>query len=205
MRRTARPGLFLGVAFVVAIGWGWLAQPAVTGCTARQSGWNLDVERAMDVVGISPGMAVGEAGAGDGYFTLPMARRIGPGGAVYANDIDRRSLDTLADRAGRQALANVHVVQGDVDDPKFPRHDLKLVVAVHAFHDFGRPVEWLQNLRKYLKPDGAFAIIDRDPDQGASNHFMGRDRIMAHATAAGYHLTKLVDDIPGYIIVVLNP
>lgn len=203
MRPAVRHALLLVLALVVAAGSGSLAGPARP-ATAGQ-GWDLDVEKAMDIVGVASGMTVGEAGAGDGYFTLPMARRVAPGGAVYANDISRRALDRLADRAGRQELSNVHVVEGDVIDPRFPRRDLELVVAVHAFHDFGRPVEWLRNLRKYLTPTGTFAIIDRDPDQGASDHFMGRERVMAHASAAGYRLVKLVDDIPGYFIIVLRP
>ena len=109
------------------------------------AGWDLDIERAMDAVGVAPGMVVGEAGAGDGYFTLPMARRVGAAGAVYANDISRRALDQLKSNARRERLDNVHIVEGDTDDPRFPRRDLELVVIVHAFHDFSQPVEWLRN------------------------------------------------------------
>jgi predicted methyltransferase len=47
----------------------------------------------MDAVGVKPGMRIGEAGAGRGYFTFPLARRVGPGGVVFANDISTSSLD----------------------------------------------------------------------------------------------------------------
>ena len=171
----------------------------------RAASWNLDIERAMDVVGVAPGMVVGEAGAGDGYFTLPMARRVGGAGAVYANDISRRALDSLASNARRERLDNVHVVQGDQDDPRFPRRDLELVVIVHAFHDFSQPVEWLENARKYLRPGAAVAIIDRDPSQGAEGHFWPRERILGYAESAGYEMTKLVDDISRHLIIVIKP
>ena len=184
-----------------------LAAAAATGLAAVTScqGWNLDIDAAMDVVGIAPGLIVGEAGAGDGYFTLPMARRVGPSGAVYANDISRRALGSLAASAKREGLANIQTVEGAVDDPLFPRRDLDLIVIVHAFHDFSQPVEWLVNARKYLRPGGAIGIIDRDPSQGAESHFWTRERILGHATSAGYEMTKLVDSISKHLIIVLKP
>ena len=109
--------------------------------------WLLDIERAMDVAGVAPGLVIGEAGAGDGYFTLPMARRVGPAGLVYANDISTRALRSLEEHAARAELTNIRTVVGDVTIRRFPRRDLQLVVVVHAFHDFSQPVEWLVNRR----------------------------------------------------------
>ena len=182
VRRAARAGLF-AVALVGLLtggaavsGYGGRAISAL-----RADAWNLDIERAMDVVGVAPGMVVGEAGAGDGYFTLPMARRVGSAGAVYANDISGRALDRLESNARREGLANIQVVAGVVDDPRFPRQDLELVVIVHAFHDFSQPVEWLRNVRRYLRSGATVAIIDRDPAQGGDHHFWPRDRIIGYA------------------------
>ncbi len=171
----------------------------------RALAWNLDIDAAMDVAGIAPGMVVGEAGAGDGYFTLPMARRVGASGAVYANDISARALRQLAERARRDGLAHVHTIEGDIDDPRFPRRDLDLVVIVHAFHDFSQPVSWLRNTRKYLKPGAAVAIIDRDPAQGAEGHFWTRERILGYAADAGFEPVKVVDGISKHLIIVLRP
>jgi len=159
----------------------------------------------MDAVGVAPGMVVGEAGAGDGYFTLPMARRVGAEGAVYANDISRRALDRLESNARRERIDNIHVVEGDVDDPRFPRRDLELVVVVHAFHDFSQPVEWLRNVKKYLRPGAAVAIIDRDPGQGAEDHFWTRERILGYAASAGFGPVKVVDGISRHLIIVITP
>jgi hypothetical protein len=93
-----------------------------------------------------------------------------------------------------------------VDDPLFPRKDLELVVVVHAFHDFSRPVDWLVNLKKYLRPDGAVVIIDIDPAQGScDSHFWPRERILGYAATAGYEKAKLVDDISKHLIIVLKP
>jgi tRNA A58 N-methylase Trm61 len=206
MRRTRLTGLIvLALAALLAggavvSGYGSRALSAV-----RAASWDLDIERAMDVVGVAPGMVVGEAGAGDGYFSLPMARRVGPEGAVYANDISRRVLSQLESNARREQLDNVHVVEGDVDDPRFPRRDLELVVIVHAFHDFTQPVAWLRNVKKYLRPGATVAIIDRDPDQVGDSHFWPRERIVRYAEEAGFEPTKVVDSISRHLIVVIKP
>jgi ubiquinone/menaquinone biosynthesis C-methylase UbiE len=205
MRRAVRYGLLPVVVLAVAAVVGLSAYSAVAP-SLRALSWDLDIERAMDAAGVAPGMIVGEAGAGDGYFTLPMARRVGPEGAVYANDISQRALSLLAESAKREQLTNVHTVEGTVDDPRFPRKDLALVVVVHAFHDFSRPVDWLVNLRKYLRPDGVVAIIDIDPSQGSrDSHFWPRERILGYAATAGYEKAKLSDDISKHLIIVLKP
>lgn len=205
MRRAVRFGLLLVVVLAVAAVVGLSAYSAVAP-RLRALSWALDIERAMDAAGIAPGMIVGEAGAGDGYFTLPMARRVGSQGAVYANDISRRALNSLEANARREQLANVHTVEGTIDDPLFPRKDLELVVVVHAFHDFSKPVEWLVNAKKYLRPGGAIAIIDLDPSQGRrDSHFWPRERILEYAASAGFEKTKLVDDISKHLIIVLKP
>jgi ubiquinone/menaquinone biosynthesis C-methylase UbiE len=205
MRRAVRFGLLPVVVLAVAAVVGLSAYSTVAP-RLRALSWDLDIERAMDAAGVAPGMIVGEAGAGDGYFTLPMARRVGSEGAVYANDISKRVLTALAENARREQLANIHTVEGAVDDPRFPRQDLELVVVVHAFHDFSKPVEWLVNARKYLRPGGAVAIIDMDPSQGrGDSHFWTRERILEYAVSAGYEKVKLVDDISKHLIIVLKP
>jgi len=133
-----------------------------------------------------------------------MARRVGASGVVFANDISRRALNSLAASARRDGLSNIQTVEGTVDDPRFPRQDLDLIVIVHAFHDFSQPVEWLVNARKYLRPGGTVAIIDRDPSQGAESHFWTRERILGHAESAGFEMTKLVDDVSKHLIIVLK-
>jgi len=188
------------VGGVAATGYGGRALSAL-----RAQGWNLDIDRAMDAAGVASGMVVGEAGAGDGYFTLPMARRVGPSGAVYANDISRRALDRLQAEARREQLDNIQIVEGDVDDPRFPRRDLQLIVIVHAFHDFSRPVEWLRNARNYLRPGAGVVIIDRDPAQGGERHFWPREQILRYAGEAGFAPVNVVDTISRHLIIVIKP
>jgi ubiquinone/menaquinone biosynthesis C-methylase UbiE len=166
--------------------------------------WHLDIEKAMDAIGLTAGMVVGEAGAGDGYFTIPMARRVGSTGLVLANDISQRALTSLDANRTREHLANIQTVLGTVDDPQFPRRDLQLVVLVHAFHDFSSPVEWLVNVKKYLRPGASLAIIDKDPAQGAEAHFWPKSRIVGYLHDAGFELVKAVDEISEHLILVFK-
>jgi len=190
------------VAGLVALRAGAVAASPSSGPAPQ---WHLEIDKAMDAIGVAPGMVIGEAGAGEGYFTLPMARRVGPTGIVYANDISARALRTLEQHSTRDGLGNIRTVVGDVDDPRFPQRDLQLVVVVHAFHDFSHPVEWLVNLKAYLRPCATVAIIDLDPAQGAESHFWSRERIERHASEAGYELTKAVDDVSAHLILVFTP
>ena len=87
-------------------------------------------EKIMDAIGVEPKMRIGEAGAGTGYFTFPLAGRVGPEGIVYANDISTSSLDVIRTRADAEGLVNIEIVVGAVEDPLFPETDLDMVVMV---------------------------------------------------------------------------
>jgi ubiquinone/menaquinone biosynthesis C-methylase UbiE len=150
----------------------------------------LQPERVMDAIGVRPGMVVGEAGAGRGYFTFKLSRRVGPGGRVYANDIDEDALGHVRKVCRDEGIANVETVVGEVDDPRFPVTGLEMVVMVYALHDFSRPVPFLQNLKKYLARGGTVAILDQDPGASGNSHFMSRERYLELFAESGYELAR---------------
>jgi len=194
------------VLALLVLGLGTIAAPSLAGCHNTAAQWRLDVEKAMDAIGVAPGMIVGEAGAGDGYFTFPLLGRVGDKGAVYANDIDSRALARLRARGEREGYSNVHIVVGRVDDPLFPRKDLDMVVVVHALHDFSQPVEWMVNLKKYMRPGATLAVIEVNPERGRHDrHFWPSDRIVGYAKEAGYDTVKIADDGDEHMLIVLRP
>ena len=165
----------------------------------------LQPERVLDAVGIRPGMVVGEAGAGRGYFTFKLARRVGASGRVYANDIDRTALDHVRQVCRDEAIGNVETVVGEVEDPLFPVAGLEVVVMVYALHDFSRPVAFLQNLKKYLKPGGTVVILDQDPDATGDHHFLTRERLVELFTESGYELARDERFLEKDLLLVFRP
>ena len=117
-------------------------------------------EKLLDIAGVKPEMSVGEAGAGSGYFTFYISRRVGDRGKVYANDIDESSLQNLKDRCEREGAENIETVLGETADPCFPVSDLDMVTMLYAFHDFTEKEQWLRNVKKYMKEDASLVIFD---------------------------------------------
>jgi SAM-dependent methyltransferase len=114
----------------------------------------------LEAIRVRPGMVVGEVGARHGRITIPLARRVGPGGKVYANDIDGPALAFLRDRAVREKLANIETIVGKVDDPLFPPATLDLAVMVLTYHELTQPAALLKNLASALKPGATLALVE---------------------------------------------
>ncbi len=141
-------------------------------------------EKLLDIAGVKSGMIVGEAGAGDGFLTFFLAKRVGASGHIYANDIDSDSLHRLNERSRSEGVGNITTVLGKVDDPLFPVNGLDLVTMIWAFHDFTERVAWLKNVKKYLKEDAGIFIFD-----GQAAHF-SREIAQSDAEEAGFRLVR---------------
>jgi ubiquinone/menaquinone biosynthesis C-methylase UbiE len=178
--------------------------PASAADDARRDA-QLQPDRVMDAIGIRPGMVVGEAGAGRGYFTFKLARRVGASGKVYANDIDRAALDHVRQVCRDENIGNIETVVGEVEDPLFPVAGLEVVVMVYALHDFAGPVAFLENLKKYLKPAGTVVVLDQDPDVTGDRHFLTRERLVALFGESGYALARDERFLEKDLLLVFRP
>ena len=167
----------------------------------------LQPDKIMDLIGVRPGMMIGEGGAGQGYFTFKLAARVGETGRIYANDISKRALDVLEDRCREREVNNITTVMGEVEDPLFPTTQLDMVFMVAAFHDFAEPVEWLVNVKRYIKPDATLVIVEKDPKKlsRGSSHHMTVDEILEAAEKAGYELVGLEDFLEQDNVFVFRP
>jgi ubiquinone/menaquinone biosynthesis C-methylase UbiE len=153
----------------------------------------MQPEKIMDSVGIKPGMIIGEAGAGGGYFTFWISKRVGETGTVYANDIDKKELNKLKNKCEEENITNIQTVVGEIDNPLFPVDSLDMVTMMTAFHDFTKPVEWMNNVKKYLKPDAKLVIIDGDPEKLNSNrgHFLTQKEVLDIMKKTDFELVKI--------------
>ena len=164
-------------------------------------------EKVMDVIGLRGGMIVGEAGASYGYFTFKMSQRVGTTGMIYANDIDPSVLQLIEEKCRLEKITNIKTVLGAVDDPLFPKNSLDMVVVFDCLFEFSQPAEWMQNTRKYLKPEGRLVIVDPDPSKmGSSEHFLSRKKIQDFARESGYASIEVDDSfMKSHMIIVLQP
>ncbi len=121
-----------------------------------------EADRVMDKAGIAAGMTVADIGAGEGYYTIRLAGRVGENGRVLAQDIIPKVRDTLAERVYRENLDNVSVKLGEPADPKLPPASFDRIMMVHMYHEIADPYEFLWRLRPSLKPGGRVIIVDAD-------------------------------------------
>lgn len=103
---------------------------------------------ALDALKLATGASVADVGAGSGYMTVKMARRVGPNGKVYANDIQPQMLTLLKQRLDREKLTNVELVLGTFDDPRLPASTLDLILMVDVYHEFSQPQAMLRRMRE---------------------------------------------------------
>jgi ubiquinone/menaquinone biosynthesis C-methylase UbiE len=116
----------------------------------------------MRIAGVRPGMTVADIGAGEGYYTVRLAAKVGPKGRVLAEDIVKTFHDRLADRVYREQLGNVSVRLGQPADPQLPPGSFDRIFMVHMYHEIAEPYEFLWNLRPALAPEGLVVVVDAD-------------------------------------------
>ena len=119
-----------------------------------------EAEQVMQLAGIRPGMSVADVGAGEGYYTVRLARVVGPHGRVLAEDIVPQVRDSLSERIQREGLDNVAVKLGTPDDPMLPPESFDRVFLVHMYHEVASPYAFLWHLREGVKPDGLIIVVD---------------------------------------------
>jgi ubiquinone/menaquinone biosynthesis C-methylase UbiE len=108
----------------------------------------------MDAMGIADASVVADVGAGSGWFTIKLARRVGPRGIVYAQDVQLEMLNAITRRVQREGLQNVRPILGRGSDPRLPARSLDAVLMVDAYHEIEDRVTMLANIARALKPDG---------------------------------------------------
>ena len=121
-----------------------------------------EAEEVMQLAGVKPGMWVADVGAGEGYYTIRLARMVGPSGRVLAEDIVPAVRDALSERIQRENLDNVAVKLGTPDNPMLPRESFDRVFMVHMYHEVQSPYAFLWHLREAVKPGGLVVVVDSD-------------------------------------------
>lgn len=153
----------------------------------------------MGIAGIREGMTVADIGAGEGYYTMRLAARVGPTGRVVAQDVVPAVRDRLADRVTREQLDNVSVKLGGPADPKLPAGSFDRIFMVHMYHEIRRPYEFLWRLRPALAERGQVVVVEADRPE--MEHGMPPLQLDCEFRAVGYRLVerRRVPEVDGYI------
>ena len=165
-------------------------------------------EKALDALNLKPGMVVADIGAGVGYMSLRMARRVGPAGKVYANDLQPPMLDLLRQNAAKAGIGNIVTVVGDVADPKLPANTMDLVLLVDVYHEFSQPQQMLRKIRDTLKADGRLVLLEyraEDPNVPIiAEHKMTVAQVKSELEAEGFVLQPVIETLPRQHILILT-
>jgi predicted methyltransferase len=167
-----------------------------------------DPDRAIDVLKIEKGASVADVGAGSGYMTVKLSKKVGPQGKVYANDIQQGMLDLLNKRLAKSKITNVTTVLGTQDDPRLPPDALDLVIMVDVYHELSQPQVMLGRIRASLKPGGRLVLLEyrkEDPDVPIRpEHKMSVADAKLEVEAEGFKLTKTNEDLPRQHILIFT-
>ena len=151
----------------------------------------LQIDRVMDILGIGPGKAVADIGAGSGWFSIRAARKVTSTGNVFAVDINPEAIRYIKNRATQEKLTNIQTVQSEPDNPQLSPDSIDAVLMLKTYHEIAHPVTLLRNLRVSLKPGALVGIIDRNGN--GENHGVARDVVIREAGDAGYSLVEKYD------------
>ena len=168
----------------------------------QRDSWQRPNE-VMERLGVRPGSVVADVGAGGGYFTFRMAARVGPTGKVFAEDLEKSTLDKIADRAQKENLPQIKTIQGTQDDPKLLESSLDAILVVDAFHEFTNAAAMTTAFYRALKPGGRFGVLDRTAPLGLkttdhnAQHHMAQENVISIAAAVGLRLISFETNFSG--------
>ena len=152
----------------------------------------------MDLADMRPGMTVADIGAGEGYYTVRLAERVGADGRVLAQDISREALDRLGRRVERERLENISIKFGDTDNPQLPPDSFDRIFMVHMYHEVTEPYAFLWNMWPALNAGGQIIVVESESRAGT--HGLPHTLLFCEFEAVGYVLVEYIErpDIKGY-------
>ena len=226
MRMFARPNRSLAAgAFLFAIAAAVAAQTGVHPLSGRRYAQTMGVEgadwldrserdqeedpdRAIDVLKLQKGAIVADIGAGSGYMTEKLSKKVGPMGRVYATDIQQGMIELLNKRVARRKLTNVTPVLSTQDDPRLPVDTVDLVIMVDVYHELSQPQLMLRHIRASLKTGGRLVLLEyrkEDPSIPIRpEHKMSVVEAKLEVEAEGFRLTTTNEDLPRQHILIFT-
>jgi ubiquinone/menaquinone biosynthesis C-methylase UbiE len=157
------------------------------------------------LMGVKPGMHVGEVGAGSGYLSRFNAEKVGPEGHVYANELEPKMVAYMKARAAKEGIANFTAVQGTTTSTGFTPASLDAIGVVYALSFFDEREAMLKSMAESLKPGGTLLVVDL-PSEQVGNRMVGIDveDVIALAGAAGLSHERENGVVPGHYALIFR-
>ena len=157
-----------------------------------------EAQKVMDLADIREGTTVADIGAGEGYYTVRLAQRVGKNGRVLAQDIDKGAIQRLGTRVERERLDNVSIKLGAPDDPRLPDASFDRIFLIHMYHEVSEPYAFLWRLRPALRQGGQVIVVDID--RPANRHGIPPALLFCEFGAVGFRLARfeLKPELQGY-------
>lgn len=170
----------------------WLERP--------EREWEENPDAMLDLLSLKKGETVGDVGAGVGYLTLRIGKRVGPAGKVYGVDVQKEMLERLRANAAKAGITNIETILGSETDPLLPVGKVDLILMVDVYHELSHPQAMLQSMKKELSPQGRLALVEyrkEDPSIPIRvEHKMSAWEVKAEVEAEGYKLVKTLTTLP---------
>jgi SAM-dependent methyltransferase len=167
-----------------------------------------NTELSLRLLEVQRGSVVADVGAGSGYYSTRLARLVGPGGRVYASDIQQAMLDIIRGRIERERIPNLELVLGTPTDPRLPRGAVDLAIMVDVYHEFSEPQVMLRRIRESLKPGGRLVLLEyrgEDPKVPIlPAHKMTVAQARTEVEAEGFRLTTVKEDLPWQHVLIFT-
>ncbi len=159
-----------------------------------------EISRLVEILDVDPGETFADVGAGDGRYSVALARTVGESGRIYATEVDPDDLKKMEDRVGREKLGNVEVVRGTQQATGLSEACCDGILLRRVYHHFQDPAAMLASMRRALKDGGLLLIVDFGPKrswdrpegvpESREGHGIDKDLLVSEMELAGYGLLR---------------
>jgi ubiquinone/menaquinone biosynthesis C-methylase UbiE len=165
-------------------------------------------DKVLNALNLREGMTVADIGAGVGYFSLRLARRVRSSGRVLAVDVQPEMLSLLKKSAEKEELLNIDLILGAPTDPHLPESSVDLALLVDVYHEFQYPEEMITGIRRSLKPDGRLVLVEyrgEDPTVPIKpEHKMTERQVLDEIEPMGFRLKEKLEFLPWQHILIFS-
>jgi predicted methyltransferase len=165
-------------------------------------------DQIMDALLIADGSVVADLGAGGGWFTVRLARRVGPNGLVYAEDIQQQMIEAIDRRMKRENLKNVKPWLARASDPLLPAGSIDAALTVDTYYELDEPVKLLRSVARALKPQGRLGVVDCKKEGGGPcppvEERVDPEVVIRDAKAAGLRLIRRETFLPFQFLLIFG-